>query len=179
MTLRADRLKGNYPTCWKWLSEQISSRVIASNAKFSRYLRLLILRMTLRADRLKSNYLGCWIFEISSAPDLDPFSILFFVFLDICSVEFDKFHLVFVFWVARGLGTLRLTRLWIYIWVFKKLHLIIWLNFFKKSWKNDVSQIDQGSIQEAPQSFRASKNMHLNALEASGTIKNIKILKKW
>ena len=74
--------------------------------------------MTLRADRLKSNYLGCWIFEISSAPDLDPFSIFIFVFLNICSVEFDKFHLVFAFWLARGLGTLRLTRLWIYIWVF-------------------------------------------------------------
>ena len=93
--------------------------------------------MTLRADRLKSNYLGCWILEISSAPDLENFSILFFVFLNIRSVEFDKFHLVFAFWVARGLGTLRLTRLWIYIWVFVKLHIIIWLKilkFFMKKW---------------------------------------------
>ena len=94
-------------------------------------------RMILRADRLKSNYLGCWIFEISSAPDLDPFSILFFVFLNIRSVEFDKFHLVFAFWVAWGLGTLRLTRLWIYIWVFVELGVKISvkkMKIFMKKW---------------------------------------------
>ena len=76
--------------------------------------------MTLRADRLKSNYLGCWIFEISSPPDLVNFSILFFVFLNICPLEFDDSQNLWAFWVAWGLGTLRLTRLWIYMWVFKK-----------------------------------------------------------
>ena len=104
------------------------------SSKFSLFFWL---NMTLRADRLKSNYLGCWIFEISSAPDLDPFSILFFVFLNICSVEFDKFHLVFAFWVAWGLGTLRLTRLWIYIWVFVKVGVKISvkkMKIFMKKW---------------------------------------------
>ena len=93
--------------------------------------------MTLRADPARSNYLGCWIFEISSAPDLENFSILFFVFLNICSVEFDKFHLVFAFWVAWGLGTLRLTRLWIYIWVFVKVGVKISVKkvkIFMKKW---------------------------------------------
>ena len=37
-------------------------------------------------------YRALSIFEISSAPDLENFSILFFVFLNIRSVEFDKFH---------------------------------------------------------------------------------------
>ena len=59
-----------------------------------------------------------------------------FCFLNICSVEFDKFHLVFVFWIAWGLGTLRLTRLWIYIWVFVKLAPLIWDNILKIfTWK--------------------------------------------
>ena len=120
--------------------------------------------MTLRADRLKSNYLGCWIFEISSAPDLENFSILFFVFLNIRSVEFDKFHLVFAFWVAWGLGTLRLTRLWIYIWVFKEEGHSCGTKFWKFSWKNDFSQIDPGSIWDGSWISRASKNIHLNAL---------------
>ena len=35
-------------------------------------------------------YRALCIFEISSAPDLENFSILFFVFLNIRSVEFDK-----------------------------------------------------------------------------------------
>ena len=93
--------------------------------------------MTLRADRLKSNYLGCWIFEISSAPDLEHFQFCFLFFLNIRSVEFDKFHLVFAFWVAWGLGTLRLTRSLIYIWVFMKLDIVIWLKILKifiKKW---------------------------------------------
>ena len=91
----------------------------------------MILTWLLSRYWLNSNYLGCRSVEISLSPDLEYFSILFFVFLKIRSVEFDKFHLVFAFWVAWGLGTLRLTRLWIYIWVFKELHLIIWLKILK------------------------------------------------
>ena len=93
--------------------------------------------MTLRADRLKSNYPTCWKFEMSSVPTLGDFSILFFNFLNICPLEFDKLHLVFAFWVAWGLGTLRLTRSLIYMWVFVKLDIIIWLKILKifmKKW---------------------------------------------
>ena len=93
--------------------------------------------MTLRADRLKSNYLGCWFFEISSAPDLDPFSILFFVFLNICPLEFDGSQNLWPFWVAWGLGNLRLTRSLIYIWVFMELGVknsAKQMNIFMKKW---------------------------------------------
>ena len=97
----------------------------------------MILTWLLSRYWLNSNYLGCWIFEISSSPDLEYFSILFFVFLSIRSVEFDDSQNLRLFWVAWGLSTLRLTRLWIYIWVFVKLDIIIWLknlNFFMKKW---------------------------------------------
>ena len=126
-----------------WLAEQICLRELFPHVCLASWNHV-----TLRADRLKSNYLGCWIFEISSLPDLVNFSIFFFVFLNICPLEFDKFHLVFAFWVARGLGTLRSTRLWIYIWVFKKLHLIIWLKILKvfiKKWLfPNLSRINLG-----------------------------------
>ena len=107
-----DKLK-NWPR--KWTDKHVRSWSRSLLDSFGLFLFFFWFNMTLRADRLKSNYLGCWIFEISSAPDLDPFSIFFFVFLRIWPLEFDKFHLIFAFWVARGLGTLRLTRSLIYI----------------------------------------------------------------
>ena len=137
-----------------------------------------MLKITLRADRLKSNYLGCWIFEISSAPDLDPFSILFFNFLNIRSVEFDEFQYIKSFWVVLDLGTLRLPRVWIYLWVFWKLDHSYGTKNWKFSWKNDFSQIDPGSIWDGSWITRASKNIHLSALEASGITKNMINLKK-
>ena len=131
--------------------------------------------MTLRADRLKSNYLGCWIFEISSLPDLVNFSILFFVFLSICPLEFDKFHLVFAFWVAWGLGTLRLSRVWIYIWVFWKLGSLMWVKilkiFMKKWFFPNRSRIIPGSFPE----LQDIKIHHRTPIQATlGLQKNFK-----
>ena len=129
-----DKLK-NWPR--KWTDKHVRSWSRSLLGSFGLFSSFFWSNMTLRADRLKSNYLGCWIFEISSAPDLENFSILFFVFLNIRSVEFDKFHLVFAFWVAWGLGTLRLTRLWIYIWVFVEVGSLMWvkiLKIFMKKW---------------------------------------------
>ena len=114
-TWKNDKLK-NWPR--KWTDKHVRSWSRSLLGSFGLFLSFFWFNMTLRADRLKSNYLGCWIFEISSAPDLDPFSILFFVFLNIRSVEFDDSQKLGAFWVAWGLGTLRLSRVWIYIWVF-------------------------------------------------------------
>ena len=50
--------------------------------------------------------------------------------------------------------------------------------FWKFSWKNDFSQIDPGSIWDGSWITRASKNIHLSALEASGITKNMINLKK-
>ena len=44
--------------------------------------------------------------------------------------------------------------------------------------KNDFSQIDPESIWDGSWITRASKNIHLNALEASGTMENITQIKK-
>ena len=121
---------------------------------------------------------------MSSVPILVPFSILFFNFLEIYQLEFDKFHLVFVFWVAWGLGTLRLTRLWIYIWVFKELHLIIWLKILKifmKKWLfPNRSRINLGwsldhqgmkkHHSESIGSFRNHEKHHIN--EKNDKLKN-------
>ena len=51
----------------------------------------------------------------------------------------------------------------------------VWLlgNIFEKfSWKNEVSQMHQGSSQEASQSFRTSKNMKNLHRDGSGSIRN-------
>ena len=120
----------------KWTDKHVRSWSRSLLGSFGVFSLSFWFNMTLRADRLKSNYLGCWIFEISSVPDSEYFSF-FFVFLNIRSVEFDKLHLVFVFWVAQGLGTLRFTRLWIYIWVFMKLGVKISVKIMKilmKKW---------------------------------------------
>ena len=134
--------------------------------------------MTLRADRLKSNYLGCWIFEISSAPDLENFSILFFVFLNICPLEFDKLHLVFAFWVAWGLGTLRLSRIWIYIWVFVELGVKISVKkmkiFMRKWFFPNRSRINLGWSLDHQGMKKTPVWIHWKFPE---TWKNIKILK--
>ena len=125
---------------------------------------VLIKNMTLRADRLKSNYLGCWIFEISSAPDLDPFSILIFVFLNIRSVEFDEFQYIKSFWVVLDLGTLRLARVWIYLWVFWDEDHSCGTKFSNFSWKNDFSQFHPGSIWDGPWITRAWKKHQFGSI---------------
>ena len=140
--------------------------------------------MTLRADRLKSNYRTCWKFEMSSVPILVSFSILFFNFLKIYPLEFDTFHYIKSFWVVLDLGTLRLPRVWMYIWVFWKLDHSCGTKFWKFSWKNEFFQIDPESIWDGPWITRAWKNI-LNSLEASGIMKKHQIfenddkLKNW
>ena len=131
--------------------------------------------MTLRADMLKSNHLGYWIFEISSVHTLVVFSILFFNCLKIYLLEFDDSQKLWAFWVAWGLGTLRLSTVWIYIWVCKKLHLFMCVNILKNLMKKMTfpkSIQDQSGM--VPGSPGHEKNINLNALEASGIIKNIK-----
>ena len=52
---------------------------------------------------------------------------------------------------------------------------IFWRNFLRK---NEFPQIDPGSIWDDSWTSRASRNINLNALEASGIIKNIKNMTK-
>ena len=56
---------------------------------FGSFVFLVSALRVFRAVTRLTVYRALSIFEISSAPDLDPFSILFFVFLNIRSVEFD------------------------------------------------------------------------------------------
>ena len=56
---------------------------------FGSFVFLVSALRVFRAVTRLTVYRALSIFEISSAPDLDPFSILFFVFLDICPLEFD------------------------------------------------------------------------------------------
>ena len=64
---------------------------------FGSFVFLVSALRVFRAVTRLTVYRALSIFEISSAPDLDPFSILFFNFLEIYQLEFDKFHLVFAF----------------------------------------------------------------------------------
>ena len=101
-----------------------------------------------------------------------------FCFLNICSVEFDDSQNLWAYWVAWGLGTLRLTRLWIYIWVFKELHLIMWLKILKvfmKKWLfPNRSRINLGWSLD----HQGMKKHQSESIGASATMKNIKVLKK-
>ena len=102
------------------------------------------------------------------------FSSLFnfvFWFSQNLSVRIWYFQYIKSFWVVLDLGTLRLPRVWMYIWVFWKLDHSCGTNFWQFSWKNDFFQIDPESIWDGPWITRAWKNNILNPLEASGNMK--------
>ena len=64
---------------------------------FGSFVFLVSALRVFRAVTRLTVYRALRIFEISSVPTLVVFSILFFNFLKIYQLDFDKFHLVFAF----------------------------------------------------------------------------------
>ena len=102
-----------------------------------------------------------------------------FDFWEIYPIEFANIQNPLRFYIVLDIHTKIWPTALIFIWVFCALWFLFWGHFWWKfSWKNEFPQINPRSIWDGSWISRASKNIRLNALEASGTMKNIKILKK-
>ena len=97
-----------------------------------------------------------------------------FDFWEIYPIEFADIQNPLRFYIVLDMYTKIWTTALIFIWVFYTLWFLFWGHFWWKfSWKNEFPQIDPGSIWDDSWTTRASRNINLNVLDASGTMKNM------